>query len=161
MSPLEAIKAGYDRRGIHCMCVWSSVHHTVCPEHGRHGEKIETLEELLEERDRLKAAIVTHRSQKADDRCIEDDDRLYEAVGDGVKCDRRVGDQTDMIVNCARFIQKRTCPGGWQSYVQLEATLKASMDVLERKERDIQFLAKRVAELERTLNSMDRCHLDL
>ncbi len=41
----------------------------------------------------LENAIRTHRNQKADDRCIEDDDRLYEALGDGVKCDRRVGDQ--------------------------------------------------------------------
>lgn len=41
--------------------------------------------------DQLESAIRTHRSQKADDRCIEDDDRLYEALGDGIKCDRRIG----------------------------------------------------------------------
>lgn len=31
----------------------------------------------------LRKAIEAHRAQKADDRCIEDDDRLYEALGDG------------------------------------------------------------------------------
>ena len=48
---------------------------------------------LLEQLRSLRNAIIAHRSQKADDRCIEDDDRLYEALGDGVKCDRRVGDK--------------------------------------------------------------------
>ena len=51
---------------------------------------------LKEERDRLRSAIVAHRSQKADDRCIEDDDRLYEALDDGIRCDRRVGDKEAM-----------------------------------------------------------------
>lgn len=73
---------------------------------------------------RLRDAIRAHRSQKADDRCIEDDDRLYEALGDGVKCDRRVGDKQDMLINCARFIEKRCEGGGWPSYVKLEAEVE-------------------------------------
>jgi len=77
--------------------------------------------QLVGERDRLRAAIVTHRSQKADDRCIEDDDRLYAVLGDGVPCDRRVGDKLAMLRNCARFIDRRCEGGRWPSYADLEA----------------------------------------
>ncbi len=87
----------------------------------------------------LQDAIITHRAQKADDRCIEDDDRLYEALGDGIKCDRRVGCQLDMVNNCVRFIRNRTEGGGWPTYAELEA------------ERDR--LRERVAELESQLNN--------
>ena len=74
------------------------------------------------DRERLAAAIREHRSQKADDRCIEDDDRLYAALGDGVKCDRRVGCKASMLENCVQFIRNRTEGGGpWVSYVELEA----------------------------------------
>lgn len=67
----------------------------------------------------LEQAIRDHRSQKADDRCIEDDDRLYEALGDGVPCDRRVGDKDAMLDNCRRFIERRCEGGGWPSYAEL------------------------------------------
>lgn len=75
---------------------------------------------LKEEIDRLRSAIIKHRAQKADDRCIEDDDELYAALQDGIKCDRRVGDKLDMLHNCARFIQQRCEGGGWPSYADLE-----------------------------------------
>lgn len=80
---------------------------------------------LIAEVRRLTEAINTHRSQKADDRCIEDDDRLYEALGDGIKCDRRVGDKAAMLANCQRFIEKRCEGGGWPSYAELEAEVQA------------------------------------
>jgi len=76
---------------------------------------------LLAEVERLREAIFRHREQKADDRCIEDDDRLYAALGDGIKCDRRVGDKEAMLRNCARFIDRRCEGGGWPSYAELEA----------------------------------------
>lgn len=76
---------------------------------------------LHAEVERLRAAIAKHRSQKADDRCIEDDDELYAALGDGIKCDRRVGDKIAMLHNCERFITRRCEGGGWLSYVELEA----------------------------------------
>lgn len=81
-------------------------------------------ERLREENKRLRDAIVEHRSQKADDRCIEDDDRLYEVLGDGIKCDRRVGDKTAMLINCARFIERRCEQGQWLTYAQLEQKVK-------------------------------------
>ena len=74
---------------------------------------------------RLRDAINTHRCQKANDRCIEDDDRLYEALGDGVKCDRRIGCPEAMLENCRRFIQQRCEDGGpWKAYAELEAEIE-------------------------------------
>ena len=77
--------------------------------------------DLQEEVVRLRAAIIEHRSQKADDRCIEDDDRLYAVLGDGIKCDRRVGSKVEMLKNCERFINNRCENGQWKTYQDLEA----------------------------------------
>ena len=73
----------------------------------------------------LEVAIRQHRDQKADDRCIEDDDRLYGVLGDGIPCDRRVGDKAAMLANCARFIERRCQGGYWPDYVDLEDRVKA------------------------------------
>lgn len=84
--------------------------------------------------EQLVVAVENHRSQKADDRCIEDDDRLYAALGDGIKCDRRVGSQCEMLENCKRFIANRTEGGTWKTYAELErenAELKKQVDELK------------------------------
>lgn len=73
----------------------------------------------LEENKRLREAITYHHSQKGDDRCIEDDDLLYEAAG-LPPVDRRVGDKRAMLKNCERFIDKRCESGGWKTYAELE-----------------------------------------
>lgn len=86
----------------------------------------------------LRTAIVIHHAQKADDRCIEDDDRLYAAAG-LPPCDRRVGDKFAMLRNCARFIENRCQGGGWPSYVELErqiSQLLTDKAVLENGLRD-------------------------
>ena len=102
--------------------------------------ELSTLKRTLEERDQLKhrvrileLAIVHHRSQKADDRCIEDDDRLYAALGDGIKCDRRVGSKKAMLANCARFIDRRCEGGKWPSYVELESEIERLRAVVQSK----------------------------
>ena len=77
------------------------------------------LPRMLAEVQRLRAAIAEHHGQKADDRCIGDDDRLYQAAGLS-PCDRRVGDQAAMLENCRRFIEQRTEGGGWPTYRELE-----------------------------------------
>jgi hypothetical protein len=84
------------------------------------GELESQVVELMAALREIAAAIRTHRAQKADDRCIEDDDRLYEALGDGIKCDRRVGNKDEMLANCARFIEHRCESGGWKTYRELE-----------------------------------------
>lgn len=77
-----------------------------------------------EELERLRSVIREHRSQLADDRCIEDDDRLYAVLEDGIKCDRRVGSKQEMLHNCERFIQNRCEEGGWPSYAELKSALE-------------------------------------
>ncbi len=98
-----------------------------------------TVEQKLEaaaaERDRLLVAIVEHHAQKADDRCIEDDDRLYAAAG-LPPCDRRVGDKAAMLANCARFIERRCESGDWRSYADLEALIRRATLAVEEDVRD-------------------------
>lgn len=79
---------------------------------------------------KLRAAIEKHRGQKADDRCIEDDDELYAALGDGIKCDRRVGNKLDMLANCFHFIENRCEGGGWASYAELEQALIEAVSLI-------------------------------
>lgn len=82
----------------------------------------------------LRSAIRRHRDQKADDRCIEDDDALYEVLGDGIRCDRRVGNKEEMLANCKRFIERRCEGGHWPAYQELElriATLERRVNMGE------------------------------
>ena len=82
----------------------------------------------------LMRAIQEHRSQRADDRCWMDDDKLYEAAG-LPPADRRVGDKVAMLRNCERFIDQRCESGGpWKSYAGLEqenADLKRQLLAVE------------------------------
>lgn len=88
---------------------------------------------VIAERDRLKAAIVKHRSIVAEDRCTHiDDDDLYAALGDGIKVDRRVGDKVAMIRNCVDFVEKRCDGGGWISYATLRKQRDEVIDLLQR-----------------------------
>lgn len=70
----------------------------------------------------LLEAVREHWSQRADDRCWEDDDRLYAAAG-LPPVDRRVGDKAAMLENCQRYIDRRCEGGGWPTYRELEAEL--------------------------------------
>lgn len=99
---------------------WQAVHSIA------NGCNSRTADALGMEVDRLKTAIKNHRAQRADDRCIEDDDRLYETLGDGIKCDRQVGSKEDMLKNCARFIDRRCEAGKWPTYAELEAERDAA-----------------------------------
>jgi len=70
----------------------------------------------------LETAIRTHWEQKADDRCWEDDSKLYSVVPLPDTTARCIGDPEVMLENCKRFIKQRTCAGGpWKSYAELEA----------------------------------------
>jgi hypothetical protein len=101
-----------------------SQHHTCCADW-----HYETVRALI----RLWRAVQDHHRQKADDRCIEDDDRIYEAAH-LPPCDRRVGSKDEMLKNCARFIERRCLEGGWPTYASLETEvmgLKAVTDHYE------------------------------
>lgn len=108
---------------------------------------------LNEENTRLRSAIAEHRGQKADDRCIEDDDRLYEALQDGIKCDRRVGSKEDMLAHCARFIERRCEGGGHLSYFELERQKEHWMTRALRAEADLEESALAASDL---LPELDR-----
>jgi hypothetical protein len=88
-----------------------------------HSERLITAAVLAArqaEFERCKAFVAKeHHGQKADDRCIEDDDRLYAFFG-LPPCDRRVGDKAAMLKNCERFVERRCEGGGWPSYAELE-----------------------------------------
>lgn len=97
-----------------------------CTDHGGIGYQTAqadiAVRELAAERDKLRAAIREHHAQKADDRCIEDDDKLYAAAG-LPPCDRRVGDKFEMVKNYIRFVERRCEGGGWPTYAELEKRL--------------------------------------
>lgn len=74
---------------------------------------------------RLETAIKTLRSQKADDLCWMDLNKLFAVLGDGVTgWDYRVGDKAAMLKNCERFVQNVCIDGGpWSTYAELEQAL--------------------------------------
>jgi len=80
----------------------------------------------------LASAVEKHHSQRADDRCVLDDDEMYAAAG-LPPCNRRVGDKFEMVKNCIRFIEHRCEAGGpWKSYAELHAELEAAKKEIER-----------------------------
>lgn len=86
----------------------------------------QTADEWRTRYEHLLGAVRRHAAQKADDRCVADDDALYRAAGlDPDAVDRRVGDKFEMLKNCARYIDRRCQGGGWPTYAELEAALPA------------------------------------
>lgn len=115
------------------------------------------LDDARAENARLTTAIGEHHAQKADDRCVEDDDRLYAAAGLPL-CDRRVGDKAAMLANCARYIERRCEGGGWPSYVELEAQRDAAIaQHAEYREMLATVHAQRDAALELLREMRDKC----
>jgi hypothetical protein len=102
---------------------------------------------------RIELAVIEHHKQKADDRCVFDDDKLYEAAG-LPQVDRRVGDKAAMLINCARFIEKRCEAGGWPSYADLERRIetyklyiKSLLDIIDGNLVDHEQVRKEVENL--------------
>lgn len=112
--------------------------------------------ELRKQRDALLDAIREHHDQKADDRCIEDDTKLY-AVAGLEPADHHVGDPEAMLANCARFIKNRCQAGKWPNYVDLERQLaeaNASLITVRGQCIELAATAGRVAELEAKVAEM-------
>lgn len=103
---------------------WQKLFHEEVESHRRTRRvSREQLAELTAERDRLRAAIVTHHAQHADDLCYLDDDILYTAAGLPAR-KPQIGDPKAMLRNCKRFIRQRCFGGGpWKSYAELEAEI--------------------------------------
>lgn len=79
---------------------------------------------------KLRAAIIKHRSQGADDRCQLDDRELYEALGDGIEADFTMPPREEFLANCGRFYDKRCTAGDWPTYQQLREVLAKARDYI-------------------------------
>ena len=123
-----------DEQWYHAACL------TIAETGQKWGDRVEfslamtKVYELWHDRERLRNAIKKHRAQKADDRCWMDDQELYAILGDGNLGDNRVGDLSETLANCKRFIERRCQKGGtWKSYVELEtenAALKTAVKII-------------------------------
>lgn len=117
------------------------------------GGLITRLESAEEERARLEGCYVElldavrwHHSQKFDDLCHEDDNRIYKAAGLPPR-DNHIGDQEAMLKNCQRFINQRCQPGGdkeWTSYVELELKLEETMKEMQHQKSEVVRLYKEI-----------------
>lgn len=83
-----------------------------------------------EQVDNLLKVIREVHSQRADDLCWMDIDRIFAAAGLPVP-DRRVGDKAAMKVNCNRFIDTMCSGGGWKAYAELEARISELESALQ------------------------------
>ena len=109
------------------------------------------IENTINHHRKVMEAIRVHHSQKADDRCIEDDDKLYAAAG-LPPCDRDVGSKEAMLHNCKRFIENRcTGEGKWPTYVELEQQLEDKNHEILNWLNHIEMLKDRIMELEMQL----------
>ena len=90
---------------------------------------------------KLFTVIKEVHSQHADDLCWmpADVNKIFEAAGLSPQ-DLRCGDKTDMIVNCARYIECLEAGGPWKSYAELELENKKLRLIVDRVESAIQFL---------------------
>lgn len=66
-------------------------------------------QEAVAELQRVASAVRTHRDMAWDDRCLEDDRRLYEALGEPIP-DFALPPVDDMLESCRRYIAQRGCP---------------------------------------------------
>lgn len=67
---------------------------------------------LRTEIERLEIAIRQHRDQRGDDRCWQDDLKLYEALPEGLgKAELGLPSPEEMLKNCKRYITCRHQPG--------------------------------------------------
>jgi hypothetical protein len=71
----------------------------------------------------LLSVIEEVHGQYGDDVCWMDFDRIFIAAGMSVP-KRGVGDKGEMMLNCARFIEKSCRGGDWPSYRELEGVVR-------------------------------------
>lgn len=97
------------------------------------------MESHEEQIDRLKAAIRAHRDQRDDDRCWEDDLRLYAALGEGDVGPEAMAlpPKCDFLKSCERYYDQRQVPlsagtaelPGRMTIAQMTAALEKAQDV--------------------------------
>jgi len=81
----------------------------------------------------LREAIRTHRDERGDDRCWEDDERLYKALPEGYAPPER--DTSVELENCKRYISCRRNPNTEYISPQRE---------IEKLQEEIKYLKERI-----------------
>jgi hypothetical protein len=96
----EMIEAGQSPRG--------ELTHYLAKQAGRGEALAVLLPEVLDELERLEAAIRKHRDQTDDRRCWQDDDDLYAALPEGatVKADTSLPPEPEFLESCARHCRQ-------------------------------------------------------
>lgn len=109
--------------------------------------KLSMAKERIEE---LESAIRGHRDQRGDDRCWMDDEKLYEALPEGVgESDRRLCDPTTMLKNCEKYIASRHDPS--LAYLSPQRQIED----LEARIRELETVKQEnVEKLDETINAM-------
>lgn len=100
--------------------------------------------------ERLKAAIREHRDQHGDDRCWEDDAKLYVVLGEPVP-ERPLPPPEEMLGNCRRYIQHRHDPT--VPYVSPQRIIERLTKELHDKEKMVQVAAR--ARLDAFMDALD------
>jgi hypothetical protein len=90
-------------------------------------------ETSVEKLDRLLGVIREVHSQRGDDICWMDTDKIFEVAGLPVP-KREVGDRAQMLENCSRFIDQLCTVGrgNWPSYAELEQEAQSWKEKFEK-----------------------------
>lgn len=103
----------------------------VVPKSDEHKDDlVSLLQAVLDDYEKLKTAIKTHRDQKADDRCWMDDYALWATLPDTVPFDITMPPKDKFLENCARYYETRCREGNWPSYKELEEKISRLRSVL-------------------------------
>jgi glutamate-1-semialdehyde aminotransferase len=75
------------------------------------AQLLEELAALRAEVDRLASAIRDHRDQRGDDRCFEDDQKLYGVLGEPIPANvTALPPRCDFLESCSRYHEQRQNP---------------------------------------------------
>jgi len=106
-------------------------------------------------------AVLEHYSQKTDDLCWLDDNKLYDAF-DLPPRYPEIGDPDAMLKNCQRFISQRCLAGGnWKSYAELEEENKALLADIQSWKLANDSLEKELSRLLDALGRQQQLNLQL
>lgn len=93
---------------------------------------IQSAKAALAEIERLKAAIREHRDQRGDDRCWQDDAKLYSALGtEGARAETGLPPKAEFLESCSRYWERRQSPYDDRPNCMTIAQLEAEVERLK------------------------------
>jgi hypothetical protein len=69
---------------------------------------VSLLSQQQERIDQLEAAIRKHRDARGHDRCWENDQELYAALGEATPVDPGLPSREEFLTNCARYFEEQS-----------------------------------------------------